>query len=75
MFAIMRLRWERMYLGSYHGFSDDGRQLAQIGDVVGPDGTSQGWMVYLVHQQGELFDRYPTEEDAMAAAEAALDNP
>lgn len=71
----MTLRWERVYLGSYHGFGDDGRQLAQVGDVIGPDGASQGWMVYLVHQQGELFDRYPTEEEAMAAAEAALDLP
>lgn len=69
----MKVLWKRMYLGSHHGFSDDGRQVAQIGDVIGPDGVSQGWMVYLVHQQGELFDRYPSEETAKAAAEAALD--
>ena len=73
MFATMKLVWKRMYLGSYHGYSDDGRHLAQIGHVIGSDGNSQGWLVYLVHHQGELFDRYPTEGAAKEAAETALD--
>ena len=73
MFAAMKLVWKRMYLGSHHGYSDDGRHLAQIGHVIGSDGNSQGWLVYLVHHQGELFDRYPTEEAAKEAAETALD--
>jgi len=73
MFATMKLVWKRMYLGSYHGYSDEGRQVAQIGHVIGPDGESEGWLVYLVHHLGELPGRYPTEEAAQTAAETTLD--
>jgi hypothetical protein len=72
MFATMTLVWKRMYLGSFHGYSDDGRQVAQVGHVIGPSGTSEGWLVHLVHQPDELPDRYPDERSAKAAAEAAL---
>jgi hypothetical protein len=72
MFAIMTLLWKRMYLGSYHGYSEDGRQVAQVGHVIGPSGNSGGWLVHLVHQPEELPERYPDEHAAKAAAEAAL---
>lgn len=64
-----------MYLGSYHGYDSEGHQLAQVGNVIGRDGTSEGWMVHLLHQPIELPDRYPDEGAAKAAAEAALDRP
>ena len=69
----MKLSWKRMYLGSYHGYSDAGHQMAQIGHVIGPSGTSEGWMVHLLRQPEELPGRYPDEAAAKAAAEAALD--
>lgn len=58
----------------YHGISDEGLVIAQVAHVVGPEGRDEGWMVWLIHQQGELFDRYASEEEAMAAAEAALND-
>ena len=62
-----------MYLGSYHGVDDDGRTVAQIGYVIGTDGQSKGWSVYLNQSEAEEFDYYPTQETAQTAAEAALD--
>lgn len=56
------------------GFADDGRQLAQVAHVLGPGGEDRGWMVWLLHRPRELFDRYPTKELAMDAAENALDS-
>ncbi|HEY8545987.1 MAG TPA: hypothetical protein VIL36_13105 [Acidimicrobiales bacterium] len=67
----MTLVWKRMYLGSYHGYTEDGRQVAQVGHVIGPNGTSEGWLVHLLHEPEEL-GRYPDEHAAKAAAEAAL---
>ena len=58
----------------YHGISDEGLVVAQVAHVVGPEGRDDGWMVWLIHQQGELFDRYASEEEAMSAAEAALND-
>ncbi len=56
-----------------HQGSADGIVLAQVANVVGAGGADLGWMVWLFHGRGELTDRYPTGEAAMAAAEAALD--
>jgi hypothetical protein len=71
----MELRWERGRSDDLcRGFSvDEGQELAQVAHVFGPDGTDHGWIVLLTLQQGELFDHFPTPEEAMAAAEAALD--
>jgi hypothetical protein len=73
MFACMRLRWERSHVGMCRGFSVEGHELAQVAHVYGPDGRDNGWIVLLTLQRGELFDHYPTPEEAMAAAEVALD--
>ena len=55
------------------GRSVEGAQLAQVAHVVGPGGRDDGWMVWLTHQSVELSERFPSEQDAIAAAEAALD--
>lgn len=70
----MELRWERVYLGYHRGYDAKGHEVAEVGHVIGPSGTSEGWSVYLLRPEGELFDRYPSEETAKAAAEAAIDN-
>jgi hypothetical protein len=57
-----------MYQGSV-----EGNVLAQVAHVIGAGGADEGWMVWLFHEQRELLDRYPTAEEAMAAAEAVLD--
>jgi hypothetical protein len=72
MFVSMRLRWEKAHAGLYRGFAASGQELAQVGHVSGPDGSDYGWMVWLTLDQGELLDRHPTAEEAMAAAESAL---
>lgn len=69
----MELRWRRAHAGLYRGFAPHGLELAQVGRAAGPGGSDYGWMVWLTLEQGELPDRYPTAEAAMAAAEAALD--
>lgn len=69
----MKLRWERAHAGLYRGFAPSGHELAQVGQVTGPGGADWGWMVWLTLEQGELFDRYATPEEAMTAAEATLD--
>ena len=70
----MNVTWKRMYLGSYHGIDDDGRTVAQIGYVIGTDGQSKGWSVYLNRYEAERFDYYPNQEAAQEAAEAALND-
>ena len=72
MFADMELRWDRITLGRYHGFSADGRCLAQVAVLQGPDGRLTDWMVWLPLEQGELFASYPTAQEAMTAAQSAL---
>lgn len=70
----MMLRWEHTHESMRRGYSVEGHQLAQVAHVFGADGNDNGWIVLLTHQQGELFDHYPTPEAAMAAAEVALDS-
>jgi hypothetical protein len=70
----MKVTWKRMYQGSFHGLDDGGRTVAQIGYVIGPAGTPLGWSAHLVDLEGELFDYYPTQQEAQAAAELALDD-
>jgi hypothetical protein len=68
----MSLRWERPQQGLSRGFSPEGHELAQVVHVHGPDGDELGWIAWLVHEQGELFDHFPTVDAARAAAEKAL---
>jgi hypothetical protein len=72
MFAAMRLQWVRARLGMYRG-TLDGVVLAQVANVVGPSGADGGWMVWIHNDRDDLGPRYPNEDEAMAAAEAALD--
>ena len=58
----------------YHGLSEQGLVLAQVAQVLGPDGHDEGWMVWLTHRPDAVFDRYGTDEEAMLAAEAALND-
>lgn len=69
----MRLVWEKPNQGLARGFSDDGPELAQVAHVYNASGDDLGWIVKLTHDQAELFDHYDTIEQAMGAAEAALD--
>jgi hypothetical protein len=73
MFVVMQLRWERRRRGVYHGLSDQGLALAQVALVLGPEGQEEGWMVWLTHRPDAVFERFATGEEAMIAAEAALD--
>jgi hypothetical protein len=68
------LRWDRPRAGFARGFSDEGYQLAQVAHVKSPDGAREGWAVLLLHPEGELFDQFDTPDEAMAAAEAAVDS-
>lgn len=74
MFVSMKLRWERRRQGMYHGLSDEGVVLAQVAHVLGPEGRDDGWMVFLIHEPDRQFDHYATDEEAMAAAEAVLND-
>lgn len=67
----MKLTWQRS-VDTCRGFAE-GVELVQVPHVFGPGGTDRGWLVWLVQEQGELFDRYPTSDEAMTAAEAWLD--
>jgi hypothetical protein len=69
----MLLRWEPVPPDLFVGRSGDGHALAHVAHVFGRDGTDLGWGVWLVLEQGELFDRYPTPEAGQQAAEHALD--
>ena len=71
----MDLHWERPLQGLARGSDLDGRELAQITHVFSTTGDDLGWTVWLTQAEGELFDRYPTAELAMAGAEAALEPP
>lgn len=73
MFVHVALHWERTHAGLFRCFALTGQELAQVGHVTGPSGADWGWMVWLTLEQGELFDRYAGLEEAMAAAEEALD--
>jgi hypothetical protein len=68
----MELRWEWMRNGVYHGFGENGQCLAQVENVIGHSGTSDGWLVWLTVQQHERLDMYPSLDDGQRAAEAAL---
>ena len=68
----MRLRWERPRDGLARGFGVGGHELAQIAHVYSAVGDDLGWMVLLMHDQGELFDHFHTADLAMRAAEEAL---
>lgn len=67
----MAIEWKRMYLGSHHGYVD-GREVAQVGLVKGPDGKMRGWVAHLVGQTTELPGYHADEAAAKVAAERAL---
>jgi hypothetical protein len=69
----VRLRWEVPYDGLARGFGPGTHELAQVAHVYSPTGDDLGWVVWLTHEGGELFDHYASAELAMAAAEAALE--
>jgi hypothetical protein len=69
----MRLRWERPRDGLARGFSVEGLQLAQVAHIEHADNGDGRWMVLLLHPEGELFDLFGSAEEAMAAAETAID--
>jgi hypothetical protein len=66
------LRWEAPHDGLARGFSPSGDELAQVAHVFSPDGDDLGWIVLLLHEQGELFDHDEAAAQAMAAAEVAV---
>lgn len=70
----MRLIWNRVRLGHFQGFTDDGRLAARVDTLIGTGPDKRGWTVTLVEQQAELFDTFPKYEEAQAAAEAALND-
>lgn len=69
----MNLRWERRANDLYIGFSGTS-QLAQVVHVYSTAGDDIGWLAHIRHDE-ELFDRYPTAEEAMTAAESAVSQP
>lgn len=69
----MQLQWEGPRDGLARGFGPGGHELAQVANVFSPGGDELGWIVLLLHEQGELFDHYGSASQAMAAAETSLD--
>lgn len=67
----MRLHWEWVRNGVYHGFAD-GQCLAQVESVIGTSGTREGWLVWLPHQQTEPLGQYPSLDEGKDAAQAAF---
>jgi hypothetical protein len=70
----MNVTWECCRMGM-HQATADGVTVAQVAHVIGPGGTDNGWMVWLHGQPDAFPDHYPTMEQAMAVAEAALESP
>jgi hypothetical protein len=58
------------------GYLDDrgATHLAQVAHLIGPGGRDDGWMIWLVGHRDVLDVRPPTAEEAMHAAELALDD-
>jgi hypothetical protein len=68
----MDVTWECRRMGMHRGTAE-GVPVAQVAQVIGPGGSDNGWMVWLYGQPDAFPDRFPTMEDAMRAAESALD--
>jgi hypothetical protein len=69
----MKVTWDQGTF-RYRGWSEDGHLVAEITSLIGPRGEDRGWQVWLPPQQRDLYRRYPTAEEAIAAAETALRN-
>jgi hypothetical protein len=64
--------WEWQRFGSFRGLAD-GLEVAEVAYVSGPEGAEGWWIVLLTGQTRALPDHYPTEFDAMVAAEIAAE--
>ena len=71
---VVEVEWEWQRFGQFRGLVD-GLVVAQVAFVSDRGSTEQGWIVYLTGRSQALDGRYPTEFDAMTAAEATLLRP
>lgn len=67
----MQVEWKYQRLGRFRGYLE-GEVVAHVAHVVGPGGSDDGWMVFIVGLTDALPDRYPNEFEAMLAAEAEV---
>lgn len=68
----MDVRWEWKRNGVYVARDPDGAEVAEVKNVIGPGGSSDGWQIVLTRQQRALEDYAPDADEAKAAAEIAL---
>jgi hypothetical protein len=66
------IRWERIRLGVHKAYDPLGREIAQIVHIIGTEGRSTGWSVYIIGDYEPLEGLHPTEAAARQAAESSL---